>query len=142
VTAKGKLGTLKLVVSNEILATLEGRQGLGEAEERHQAGAQPFGARRARWSTTWSTASPRASPSTSRSTGVGYRAAVQGKTLNLQLGYSHEVRFPIPDEVKITCEKPTAISLTARRPPARRTDGCGHPRLSQAGAVQGQGHQV
>ena len=44
--------------------------------------------------------------------GVGYRAAVQGKMLNLQLGYSHEVHFPIPDDVKITCEKPTAISIT------------------------------
>jgi large subunit ribosomal protein L6 len=43
--------------------------------------------------------------------GVGYRAAVQGKVLNLQLGYSHEVNFPIPDGIKITCEKPTAIRI-------------------------------
>ena len=33
--------------------------------------------------------------------GVGYRAAVQGKNLILQLGFSHEVAFPIPDDVKI-----------------------------------------
>jgi large subunit ribosomal protein L6 len=44
--------------------------------------------------------------------GVGYRAAVQGKTLTLQLGYSHDVTFPIPDDVKITCEKPTSIAIT------------------------------
>lgn len=43
--------------------------------------------------------------------GVGYRAAVQGKDLQLQLGYSHEIRYPIPDGVKVTCEKPTAISI-------------------------------
>ena len=44
--------------------------------------------------------------------GVGYRAAVEGKNLVLQLGYSHEVRFPIPDGITIACERPTAISVT------------------------------
>ncbi len=43
--------------------------------------------------------------------GVGYRAAVQGNDLVLQLGYSHEVKFPIPAGVSIKCEKPTAISV-------------------------------
>ena len=37
--------------------------------------------------------------------GVGYRAAVQGKTLNLQLGFSHPIDFPIPEGVEITVEK-------------------------------------
>ena len=37
--------------------------------------------------------------------GVGYRAAVQGKTLNLQLGFSHPIEFPIPEGVEITVEK-------------------------------------
>ena len=46
--------------------------------------------------------------------GVGYRAAVQGKTLQLQLGYSHDVNFPIPDDVTIKCDKPTSISITGR----------------------------
>ena len=44
--------------------------------------------------------------------GVGYRAAVQGKTLNLQLGFSHDVAFPIPDGVTIACERPTAIKVS------------------------------
>ena len=44
--------------------------------------------------------------------GVGYRAQVQGKTLNLQLGYSHDIPFPIPDDVRITCERPTVISVS------------------------------
>jgi large subunit ribosomal protein L6 len=42
-------------------------------------------------------------------TGVGYRAAVQGKVLKLQLGYSHDVDFAIPDGVTITTPKPTEI---------------------------------
>ena len=43
--------------------------------------------------------------------GVGYRAAVDGNTLNLQLGYSHDVAFPIPDGIEIKCERPTLISV-------------------------------
>jgi large subunit ribosomal protein L6 len=44
--------------------------------------------------------------------GVGYRAAVQGKNLQLQLGYSHEVAFPIPAGIEIKCDKPTAITIS------------------------------
>jgi len=44
--------------------------------------------------------------------GVGYRAAVQGKNLNLALGYSHEVVYPIPEGVQIKCDKPTSISIS------------------------------
>jgi len=41
--------------------------------------------------------------------GVGYRAAVSGKTLTLNLGYSHDVVYPFPDDIDIKC--PTATSL-------------------------------
>ena len=44
--------------------------------------------------------------------GVGYRAAVQGKNLNLQLGYSHDINFPIPDGLTIECERPTHIKIS------------------------------
>lgn len=44
--------------------------------------------------------------------GVGYRAALQGKSLNLSLGYSHEVLYAIPDGVKIETPKPTEIVIT------------------------------
>ncbi|MGH6871179.1 MAG: 50S ribosomal protein L6 [Rhizomicrobium sp.] len=43
--------------------------------------------------------------------GVGYRAAVQGKNLNLQLGFSHDVVYPIPAGITITAEKPTALTV-------------------------------
>ena len=45
-------------------------------------------------------------------TGVGYRAAVQGKTLQLQLGFSHDVNFPIPEGIAIATPKPTEIVVT------------------------------
>jgi large subunit ribosomal protein L6 len=44
--------------------------------------------------------------------GVGYRAAVQGKNLNLQLGFSHDVAYPIPEGITITAEKPTQLTVT------------------------------
>ena len=44
--------------------------------------------------------------------GVGYRAAVQGKSLNLQLGFSHDVNFPIPEGITIATPKPTEIVVT------------------------------
>ena len=45
-------------------------------------------------------------------TGVGYRAAVQGKNLQLQLGYSHDVVYPIPDGIAIVAPKPTEIVVS------------------------------
>ena len=44
--------------------------------------------------------------------GVGYRAAVSGKRLELSLGYSHPIHFPIPDGIEIKVEKQTNISVS------------------------------
>ena len=44
--------------------------------------------------------------------GVGYRAALKGKQLNLQLGFSHDINFDIPEGIKIAVEKQTIIKIT------------------------------
>ncbi|MDT8343135.1 MAG: 50S ribosomal protein L6 [Thermohalobaculum sp.] len=44
--------------------------------------------------------------------GVGYRAQIQGRTLKLALGYSHDVDFAIPDGIDVVCPKPTEIVLS------------------------------
>ncbi len=44
--------------------------------------------------------------------GVGYRAALKGNQLNLQLGYSHDIDFDIPEGIKITVEKQTTLKIT------------------------------
>ena len=44
--------------------------------------------------------------------GVGYRAALKGKQLNLQLGYSHDINFDIPEGIKITVEKQTTLKIS------------------------------
>ncbi len=45
-------------------------------------------------------------------TGVGYKAAVAGKNLNLSLGFSHDVIYPIPEGIQIVTPKPTEIVVT------------------------------
>jgi large subunit ribosomal protein L6 len=44
--------------------------------------------------------------------GVGFKASVQGKSLNMSLGFSHPVNFPIPDGIKIETPKPTQIVVS------------------------------
>ena len=44
--------------------------------------------------------------------GVGFRAAMKGKQLNLQLGFSHDINFDIPESIKIVVEKQTTIKIT------------------------------
>ena len=44
--------------------------------------------------------------------GVGYRAALKGNQLNLQLGYSHDVNYDIPEGIKISFEKQTTLKIT------------------------------
>ena len=44
--------------------------------------------------------------------GVGFRAALKNKQLNLQLGFSHDINFDIPDGIKITVEKQTTVKVS------------------------------
>jgi large subunit ribosomal protein L6 len=43
--------------------------------------------------------------------GVGFKAAVQGKVVNLSLGYSHPINYDIPDQIKVTVEENTKITI-------------------------------
>lgn len=109
-TAKGRLGSLRLAVSNEVTA---------EFADRKITVTPNNASKRARalWGTTRAliqnmvTGVSEGFAVTLEINGVGYRAAVQGNTLNLQLGYSHDVAFAIPGDVTITCERPTLITV-------------------------------
>jgi large subunit ribosomal protein L6 len=110
-TAKGSLGTLNLVVSSEVDASIvDGTVTIAPKSETKQS--------RAMWGTTRALVNNMVTGvSTGFSvnleiTGVGYRAQIQGNTLNLQLGYSHDIPFPIPGDVRITCERPTVITVS------------------------------
>jgi large subunit ribosomal protein L6 len=110
-SAKGSLGTLRLVVSNEVTASIaDGAVTIAPKNDTKHA--------RAMWGTTRAlvnsmvTGVAKGFSVTLEINGVGYRAAVQGNTLNLQLGYSHEIAYPIPADVKIVCERPTLIRIS------------------------------
>ena len=111
VVAKGKLGELKLPLTDEVDVEIEG--GLVAVKPRRDD-------RRSRtmWGTTRSLINGMCigvSTGFTKSmeiTGTGYRAAVQGKDLVLALGFSHEVRYPIPEGITIVCDRPTAVKVT------------------------------
>ena len=75
-------------------------------------------------------------------TGTGYRAAVQGKNLELSLGYSHPVVYPIPDGIKITCERPTAIKVEGVDKRLVGQVAAEIRGFRGPGALQGQGHPL
>jgi len=111
VTAKGKLGTLKLVVGSEIEAAVKDGKVVVTPKSETPVARMQWGSARANINNMVNGVSKGFSVALEIN-GVGYRAAVQGKTLNLQLGFSHDVNFPIPDDIKIVCEKPTSILIS------------------------------
>jgi large subunit ribosomal protein L6 len=110
-TCKGKLGTLQLPLSSEVTAVVEGGKVMVKPKSETKRARMHWGTMRATINNMVNGVSKGFSKSLEIE-GVGYRAAVQGKNLVLQLGYSHDVTFPIPSEIKIVCEKPTAISIS------------------------------
>jgi large subunit ribosomal protein L6 len=111
VVAKGKLGELSMPLVTDAVAIEIGS---------NEVAVKPLGTdRRSRtlWGTTRSLINGMVigvSSGFSKSmeiNGTGYRAAVQGSDLVLSLGYSHEIRYPVPAGIKITCERPTAIKV-------------------------------
>ena len=111
VTAKGKLGQLSMTLVDEVLAELDGdRIWVKPRDESKRA--------RAMWGMSRSLVNNLVVGVAEGFTvrleinGVGYRAAVQGKTLNLQLGFSHDINFAIPEGIEIKCENQTTIEVS------------------------------
>jgi large subunit ribosomal protein L6 len=124
VTAKGKLGSLKLVVGSELTASVADGKFVVTPKNESQLARTQWGTARALVNNMVDGVSKGFSRNLEIN-GVGYRAAIQGKNLVLQLGYSHDVIFPIPDDIKIVCEKPTAIAIS----------GADRQRVGQTAAV-------
>ncbi len=102
-TAKGKLGSESVKITNVVDVVLAN----GEIRVTPRDTSKKA---RAMWGTTRSLVQNAVTGVsegfTKRLTviGVGYRAQIQGSTLNLQLGYSHDIQFPVPDGIKIALE--------------------------------------
>jgi len=111
VTAKGKLGELSYEMTDTVSAALDdGRVVVKPVDESKLAQAM-WGTTRACIQNMVSGVSEGFSKQL-EIVGVGYRAAVQGQTLTLQLGYSHDINYPIPEGITIKCEKPTSITVS------------------------------
>jgi len=111
VAVKGPKGELKHVLADAIVAKLDkGHIEVAMREDTKEA--------RAMWGMTRTMVANLMAGVTEgftkklEITGVGYRAAVQGSNLQLQLGYSHDVSYPIPKGIQVVCPKPTEIVIT------------------------------
>jgi len=113
ISVKGKLGELQMALASEVRITMENDQLLFEQIDESNRARQLWGLFRANVNNMVQGVSEGFTKSLEIQ-GVGYRAAVQGKKLKLDLGYSHSVLYDIPDGITITCEKPTDIAITGR----------------------------
>ena len=109
--AKGKLGELSLRLNDEVDAKLEGGKVVVTPRSETKRARTLWGTTRAHVNNMVGGVSKGFSK-TLEINGVGYRALVQGKNLQLQLGFSHDVIYPIPAGVTIKCEKPTQITIS------------------------------
>jgi large subunit ribosomal protein L6 len=109
-TAKGKLGELKLELTDNVEATVEGNRVSVKPKGNERQARMMWGTTRALVANMVKGVSVGYSKSMEIN-GTGFRAAVQGKNLVVNLGFSHDVIYPIPEGVKISCERPTAIKV-------------------------------
>ncbi|MDD5587090.1 MAG: 50S ribosomal protein L6 [Alphaproteobacteria bacterium] len=111
VAVKGKLGQLSLPVSPEVeVKVVDGKIVVTPRDATQRS--------RMMWGTTRNNINNMVKgvaegfKKTLEIEGVGFRVAVQGKELVMQLGFSHEIKYPIPEGIAIKAEKPTVISIT------------------------------
>ena len=110
-SVSGGKGKLNLPISSDVTATVaNGHVTIAPKDDSKRA--------RAMWGTTRALVNNMVTGVSTGFTraleinGVGYRAAVQGRVLNLQLGYSHDIPYPIPQDIQIACERPTLIAVS------------------------------
>ena len=109
-TAKGPLGQLSAKLADEVEVTVEDRTVTVRPRDDSQRA-------RTMWGTCRSVVNNVVTGVHQGFTinleiiGVGYRAAVEGNSLKLQLGFSHDVNYPIPEGIKISCERPDLITV-------------------------------
>ncbi len=111
IKVKGKLGELSAVLTDDVVVNIaDGEVAVKPINDGSRA--------RSMWGTSRSLINNMVTGVTEgfkvelEMHGVGYRASVAGKTLTLQIGFSHDIEYPMPDGIKIECEKPTQIAVT------------------------------
>lgn len=110
IAVKGKLGSLSLTLPPEVEVKVDGgKVVIAPAHDTQRA--------RMMWGTARNNINNMVKgvtegfKETLEIEGVGFRAAMQGKDLVMQLGFSHEVKYPVPEGITIKAEKPTVVSV-------------------------------
>ena len=108
--AKGKLGSLSLPLTDKVITTVDGNQ-VSVAPRSNAADCRMM------WGTTRALVASMVKgvsegfSKTLEIQGTGFRASVQGKNLVINLGFSHDVVYPVPEGITITTPRPTAITV-------------------------------
>ena len=108
---KGPKGELKFALTDNVVATMEGSAVSVQPRDQSKEARSCWGMSR----TMVANMIKGVTEGYTRNleiNGVGYRAAVQGKELQLQLGFSHDVKYPIPAGITIATPKPTEITIS------------------------------
>jgi len=111
VTAKGKFGELSLMLVDEINLAREGNKLIVSPKNETKRARALWGTSRSLLANIVEGVDQGFSVAL-EIIGVGYRATIDGKELVLQLGYSHEIRYQMPDGITITSERPTHIMVS------------------------------
>jgi large subunit ribosomal protein L6 len=111
VTAKGPKGELKFVVNDEVLVKMENGEIAVEPRDQSKDARSKWGMSRTQIVNILQGVKDGFEKKLEIS-GVGYRAALQGKNLQLALGFSHDVVYQTPEGIMITVPKPTEITVS------------------------------
>jgi len=111
ISVKGPKGTLTMPLRDEISYTVEG-DGIVVKPANATKSARAFWGMQRTMVQNLITGVTEGFTKTLEITGVGYRAAAQGKVLKLQLGYSHDVNFEVPEGITIATPDQTTINIT------------------------------
>ncbi|WP_166039539.1 50S ribosomal protein L6 [Sphingosinicella sp. YJ22] len=110
-SVKGPKGTLSLQLRDEISYEVEG-DGIVVKPANDTKAARAFWGMQRTLVQNLVTGVTEGFTKTLEITGVGYRAAAQGKNLKLQLGYSHDVNIPVPEGIDIKTPDPTTVEIS------------------------------
>ena len=111
VAVKGPKGELKFVLTDQVIAKMEEGAVKVDPKDKTKLARSAWGMSRTMIANMIKGVTEGYSK-TLEITGVGYRAAAQGKTLNLALGYSHDINYAVPEGIEIKTPKPTEIVIS------------------------------
>ena len=111
VTAKGSQGQLAYETTGDVTVVLDNGKIVVQPTDNSKRARSMWGTARSRIQSMVSGVAEGFTKNLEIN-GVGYRAAVQGQSLVLQLGFSHEINHSIPEGIEIKCERPTLIAIS------------------------------